>query len=196
MEVGPVRRVGIIGRIAPEKGQLEFLESMRSIRNLVSDIEFLIVGAGSQETHAYTEAVERAARSLNVTFTGWQNDIRSALASMQLLVVPSLAHDAAPRVISEAFSACVPVLATAAGGIPELIDRDSVNGFLTAGTSPTHIAHRMLQVIGLNGHHLHSVACNARRRWEENFRIEHYREAIWDLLQTCTYQPRTVCVAR
>jgi glycosyltransferase involved in cell wall biosynthesis len=169
---------------------------MQMIRDSVRELEFLIVGSGSPETERYTQAVERASHGLNVTFTGWEEDIRSSLARMQLLVVPSLAYDAAPRVIPEAFSAGVPVLATPAGGIPELIGTGNENGFLTAGATAAQIAEGMLQVIHLSGRDLHRLTRNARRRWELYFRIERYQQAIWNVLQSCVYDPRTRCVAQ
>jgi glycosyltransferase involved in cell wall biosynthesis len=196
IEIGPIRRVGVIGRIAPEKGQLEFLQGMQMIRDSVREIEFLIVGSGSPETERYTEAVERASRGLRVTFTGWEEKIEYALSRLQLLVVPSLAYDAAPRVILEAFSAGVPVLATPVGGIPELIESENVNGYLTTGATPAQVAERMLELIRLSGCDLHRVRCNARRRWEECFRIERHQQAVWDLLQSCVYNPRTTCVVQ
>ena len=66
-----------------------------------------------------------------VAFTGWTDDISRFLKQVDLLVVPSDAVDANPRVIPEAYAAGLPVLAFDGGGILELIEH-GVTGLLTA----------------------------------------------------------------
>ena len=66
-----------------------------------------------------------------VTFLGQVggDEVRTLLSSARALLVPSTWYEGQPRVILEAFSAGVPVLASRIGGLPELVE-DGVNGLL------------------------------------------------------------------
>ena len=67
------------------------------------------------------------------------------LADLDLLVVPSISAEATTRVILEAFSAGVPVVAYSIGGIPEII-RESRNGFLVPECEPRALARKIQEV--------------------------------------------------
>ena len=69
-----------------------------------------------------------------VVFPGWVTDIHSALAATDLLLVPSAGHEATTRVILEAHSAGVPVVAFRSGGIPEVVD-EGRDGWLADSTA-------------------------------------------------------------
>ena len=63
------------------------------------------------------------------------------LAAAQVLVLTSR-MESMPNVLAEGFHAGLPVVATAVGGIPELI-RDGVNGFLSPSQAPEALARAM-----------------------------------------------------
>jgi glycosyltransferase involved in cell wall biosynthesis len=179
-----IQRVGVLGRIAPEKGQLEFVRAVRKLAHLQTLPQFVIVGAASGEHAAYHRALLRESAGLNIKFTGWQDDVAAAFAGLDLLVVPSMSHDAAPRVILEAFSARVPVLACASGGIPELI-QDGINGFLVKGSDPDQIANRLAEVLRLPASYVSSVTETARNIWSRNYTVEVYQRNVWNALVQC-----------
>jgi glycosyltransferase involved in cell wall biosynthesis len=79
----------------------------------------------------------RAASPPNVEFTGAipGSEVPGMLAGARALVVPSTWYEGAPRGIIEAFAAGVPVLASAIGGLSELIDEGS-SGFLVTPGEP------------------------------------------------------------
>jgi len=106
--------VGCIGRIAPEKGQLEFVDAAAKIHAAMPGCRFVIYGAplfGSAAAGRYEAEVRAAARDLPVEFAGWVDDVYAALAGMDLLLVPSGEDEATTRVILEAFAAGVPAIA-------------------------------------------------------------------------------------
>jgi glycosyltransferase involved in cell wall biosynthesis len=81
-------RIGCIGRIAPEKGQLEFLAAAARIDSEIPDCEFVICGAplfGDPAGERYDAEVRAAAAGLPVRFTGWVDDVYAALAGLDLL---------------------------------------------------------------------------------------------------------------
>lgn len=166
-------RIGLIGRIAPEKGQLEFVQAAR-LMALPANSKFVICGAPMFANSRYFDRVRRAADGLSVDFIGWREGVAEVLRSIDLLVLPSQ-HEGMPRVMLEAFSAGVPVVAFNVGGIGEVID-DEVTGFLAKPTV-TGLAGRIGDSLA-DAEGLRCVASRARRRWEKSHTIEHYRRNI------------------
>jgi glycosyltransferase involved in cell wall biosynthesis len=118
--IGPLT-IGCIGRIAPEKGQREFVEAARIIHRAHPDSRFAIFGATMFASMDYEAEVRAAAEGLPIEFRGWVENVYDALAEIDMLLVPSAPHEATTRVILEAAAAGVPVIAFASGGIPEVL---------------------------------------------------------------------------
>jgi glycosyltransferase involved in cell wall biosynthesis len=174
----PIQNVGIIGRIDPEKGQLDFVRAARTVVRRFPDLRFHVIGSPQLSPERYACQVLKESEGGFVRFHGWRRDISKVLRSLDLLVVSSPYTEATPRVILEAFSAGVPVLAYALGGIPEIIE-DDVTGFLSAPT-PEALAKRMIEILETNEVILHDVAQRARFMWEERFRIDQWRASVCD----------------
>jgi glycosyltransferase involved in cell wall biosynthesis len=116
-------RVGFSGRLAEEKAPLAFIDLVRMLPD--SRFQFVMTGAGPLEA-----AVRRRASRLSDSFNflGVVDDIRAHLASLDVLVLPSLL-DGRPVVVLEALAMGVPVIASRVGGLPALV-RDGETGFL------------------------------------------------------------------
>jgi glycosyltransferase involved in cell wall biosynthesis len=166
-----IRRIGVIGRIAREKGQLEFL---RAAKLLGDRFEYVICGAPQFSGARYENEVRRLAEGLPVEFTGWTEDVTPILRNLDLLVVPSIAEPGTTRVILEAYSAGVPVVAFATGGIPEVID-DGVTAFLCWTITPEALAERIRQAVATD---LAVMAREARRTYERRFTLERWRNEV------------------
>jgi glycosyltransferase involved in cell wall biosynthesis len=176
---GSGRRVGVIGRIVEQKGQAEFIEAARLLMRDGADWQFVICGApllGSSP--AYLASLRTLARGLPVQFIGWQDDISSLLSCLDLLVVPSKGAEPAPRVILEAYSAGVPVVASRCGGIPEIV-KHGQTGWLVDKPTPAALARAIDQVITCPG----ALAENAREAWERNYTVERYRADVLDVIE-------------
>ena len=87
------------------------------------------------------------------------------------------------RVIVEAFSAGVPVVAFPTGGIPEVITNGET-GFLTKGISPEALAARIREVIASGPDVLRRVAANARKAWERSYTLARYQERITAVMES------------
>ncbi len=171
-------RVGCIGRIAPEKGQREFVAAAKHIHQSLPDCRFTIYGAplfGESEAERYTAQVRADAEGLPLEFAGWVDDIYGCLAQLDLLLVPSAGHEATTRVILEAFAAGVPVIAFPSGGIPEVVE-DGVTGLLA--NSPEEMAHRAIHLLMGDPCRLISIAQAARESWARRFTLERYHQEI------------------
>ena len=176
-----LRHVGVIGRVEPEKGQMDFVRAARAVLNRFPDCRFSVVGAPLFSSSKYLDQVVRASRELPVHFLGWQDDVASILADLDLLVVPSSPLDSAPRVIFEAFAARVPVVAFPSGGIPEIV-KDGETGFLTAAATPAALAQRICAILEMDSTRLQAIVNCAWERWREEYRLDVYRRRVGDFL--------------
>jgi glycosyltransferase involved in cell wall biosynthesis len=173
-------RVGMLGRISPEKGQAEFLRAVKLVHPRLPSARFVIYGAPMFGAAGYLEAVQDLARGLPVELRGWHEDLDAVFDDLDLLVVPSL-QEGMGRVVVEAFSAGVPVIAFPTGGIPEVI-ADGETGFLTRDHSPADLAARLFDVMTGDPENLRRVATQARCAWERFYRVEIYQKRITELM--------------
>ena len=175
-------RVGVIGRIAPEKGQLEFVRAARLIMSQQilpqRRYEFVVCGDALFSSPLYKRRVRAEAEGLSIEFTGWRGDIREVLSSLDLVVVPSAAVEATTRVILEAFSAGVPVVAFRSGGIPEIIE-DGVTGVLSTPTAPD-LATKLMELFSNGGALLDCISARAQAAFADRFSLDRYRSEVLD----------------
>lgn len=177
------RCIGVIGRIAPQKGQAEFLQAARVLADSGMACEFVICGAPLMGSPAYLAKLRRLARGLPVKFIGWQDDIPGVLSMLDLLVVPSKCAEATPRIILEAYSAGVPVIASRCGGIPEIVSHGQT-GWLIDEPTPEALAASIRHVMSYPG----MLAERAREAWEQNYTVERYRADILDVIERTASQ--------
>ena len=175
-------RIGMIGSISPEKGQGEFLQAAGSLAGEFKDVRFVLCGAAVFPQGDYFRMVEKYADSLPVDVLGWRDDIGKVLAELDLLVIASKA-EGMPRVMLEAFSAGVPVVAFPVGGIPEVIV-DGETGFLVHQRTSTALAARIREIILLGQGPLRRVADQARREWERKYTVGAYRMNVTAVMES------------
>ncbi|HTQ56274.1 MAG TPA: glycosyltransferase family 4 protein [Bryobacteraceae bacterium] len=176
-------RIGMIGRISPEKGQADFLRAARILHPLMPECRFVICGAplfSDPAAQRYGASLEALAADLPVEFTGWQDDAQSVLGTLDLLAVPSAAIDATPRVIMEAFACGVPVVAFASGGIPEMVEHDAT-GFLVAERNAHTLALAMCDALR-DPQQLRRIAAAARDKARRDFSLDRYRRQLMDAI--------------
>ena len=176
---GASRVVGLLGRVSPEKSQLEFVRAARIMAAKNPGVRFLIGGAPLFARTEYFEQV-RAEAGPEVDFAGWTSP-EDFLPRIALLVVPSAGVEAGPRVILEAFSAGVPVLASRAGGIPELIEH-AVNGLLADSIAPEALAESICKALA-DPARLKRLANRARETWSERFTLDRFQSDVCDALE-------------
>ncbi len=174
-------RIGVVGRISPEKGQAEFVRAAALLHPKFPTAKFLVCGAPLFTGTAYFDLVRRLAHSLPVDFPGWRDDIAAVFAELDLLVVPSR-QEGMGRVIIEAFSAGVPVIAFPAGGIPELLT-DQETGLLVNERTPEALANRIAWVMSAEPEVLRRIAASARQTWERSYTLAVYQRRITERME-------------
>jgi len=175
--------VGFIGRIAPVKGPRFLIEAIPAILRNNPDAFFLIIGDGEEGVK-----LKELASSLNILssirFMGHQEDIRSYLNIMDVLVVPSL-NEGMGRVIVEAGFLKKAVLASRIGGIPDLIENEKT-GILVDPRSPEQIAEGVMTLLQDPGkrHRMgHALYDKAISEYTESRMIEQIEILYRDELQ-------------
>ena len=124
--------VVFVGRITRQKG-LPYL--LRAIALLPEDVQ-VVLCAGAPDTPAILEEVAGAVRTLQETRGGivWieeilpQKELTAVLTAATVFVCPSI-YEPLGIVNLEAMACGLPVVGTATGGIPEVVE-DGVTGFL------------------------------------------------------------------
>ena len=176
-------RIGCIGRIAPEKGQREFLAAAARIHRALPDARFLICGAplfSDRAASEYEREVREAAAGMPVEFAGWVTDVYAAMANLDLLLVPSVWAEPNPRVVLEAFAAGLPVIAFRAGGLPEIVE-DGRTGFLCEGVD--EMARLAIELLRGDRHGLQCISAAARESWRHQFTLERWQQEIMDEIE-------------
>ena len=156
---GPLR-VGILGRIAPEKGHVDFIRAALALPDRKC-FRFCVVGEALFSDSRYERRIRAEGAAAGVEFHGWTHDVSEALHDLDVLMVPSGQREASGRVILEAFSAGTCVLAYPSGGIPRLI-RHGETGLLTRSCSPEESVE-LLRTLSANSELRFRLAANGRR---------------------------------
>jgi glycosyltransferase involved in cell wall biosynthesis len=139
---GPV--IGFVGRLAPEKGVSCLVEAMGKVVKSHPEARLAIVGDGEERPHleALSESLGISAR---VFFLGSQDNLPSCIAAMDIVVLPSLSEGFGLAAV-EAMSAGRPVVASAVGGLVEII-KDGATGFLVPPNDPDALAARLTTIL-------------------------------------------------
>lgn len=122
------RVVFVSGRAQPYKGIPEVIAAAAALeRRGARDLAFVYCGDGPALPEFRRLAVEQGVR--NFHFLGRRSDVPRLLGSATVAVAPSVWAEAFGLTVVEAMAAGAPVVATAVGGVPEII-RDGVTGVL------------------------------------------------------------------
>jgi glycosyltransferase involved in cell wall biosynthesis len=179
---GKIRRIGVIGRVDEEKGQLEFVRAARLVLKQIPDCRFSLIGSPLAPGTEYYGQLIAASEGLPIEFIGCQEDLSKVYSDLDLLVVPSCASEASTRVILEAYSAEVPVVALPVGGIPEILHNDQT-GFLAEAATVDALARRIVSVVRMNKATVWAAVKRARKEWYDRFTLRTYQENVCGVLE-------------
>jgi glycosyltransferase involved in cell wall biosynthesis len=180
--------VGNIGHLVPWKGQDVFLKALAEAKREVPDIKGFIVGGPGEtpEGQSFYERLLVLTESLdltnNVHFTGFRDDIPRIMASVDVVVHSSSQPEPLGMVIAEGMMAGRPVIATNAGGVPEIIE-DGVTGLLVPPNHPQAMARAILSLYQDRAL-AKQIAIAGQQKAEEQFDVQHYIGAVEAIYQT------------
>lgn len=137
---------GVVARLVEQKGHAYLLDAFRQVVDVLPEARLLVVGDGPLRG-----PLERRARALGidgqVRFTGWRDDAQRIIASLDVLVMPSL-WEGFGLVALEAMSHARPVIATRVSALPEVVEDGSEGtGWLVPPHDPDALAEALLQTL-------------------------------------------------
>lgn len=116
-----------IGRFAPQKNHRLLIEAFALTLREYPHMQLWLAGDGSLRP-AIEQTVKEKGLESQVVFLGIRDNVPELLRQCDMLVLSS-DWEGMPITVLEAMAAARPVVATAVGGVPELVD-DGVNGLL------------------------------------------------------------------
>jgi glycosyltransferase involved in cell wall biosynthesis len=137
---GPV--ILTVSRIAPQKSLPVLVEAAARLRGRIPGLRWLVAGDGDPALLASLQQ-QVTTSGAPVTFLGARSDVPVLMAAADAFALPS-AWEARSLAVQEAMAARLPVVATAVGGLPELLGD---TGLLVAPGEPVALADALERVL-------------------------------------------------
>ncbi len=159
--------VGAAGRLSPEKGFGVLVRAAERVCRERTDVGFVVFGDGPLRDRLRTD-IARAGLGGRFALAGLRGDLDALMPHLDLVALPSFT-EGLPNVVLEAMAAAVPVVATAVGGTPEVVE-DGVTGSLVPAGDADALAVGILQI--LNSPRRLSIGLRGRERVLRHFTFE------------------------
>jgi glycosyltransferase involved in cell wall biosynthesis len=159
--------VGTVARLDPVKDLPTLIDAFALMRRDRADARLVVIGDGP-ERQALTDAAARADVAGAVLFTGHRQDVRALLPAFDIFANSSI-HEGVSLTILEAMAADIPVVATRAGGNPEVVD--AASGLLVPCRDVAAFAGA-LAALATDDARRQRMGAAARARVESRFSVE------------------------
>ena len=196
VEDGPSRRefgndltIGIVGRLVRQKGHPILFAAARVILQKFPKVQFIVIGEG-RDRKQLEALVQELGIADSVYFAGHRDDMASAYAGLDLMVMPSL-DEGLPMALLEAMAAKRAVIASAVGAVPEVIEHGR-NGLLVKPGDAADLEQAMLLLLS-DASLRNRMAQNARQS-VTRFSSERMARNYIDFYQRMGHWPVTAAV--
>ena len=156
-----------VARLDPVKDLMTLLEAFVTVRRRIPSARLVIVGDGPERERLAARA-ERSDLAGAVHITGYRSDVRALLPAADVYVSSSISEGVSLTIL-EAMAAGVPVVATAVGGTPEILEDGG--GLLVPSRDTDQLASAILS-LAVDRRRRTDMAAAARRRLETSFTID------------------------
>ena len=166
-----------VGRLVPVKGYDVLIAAVQKIASQVPQLQCLIVGEGEYGGEL-CEQVRRTGLEDKIHLLGYldRQDALSILKSSDIFVMPSH-YEGTPIALLEAAALARPILASATGGIPELV-RHEEHAIIVPPGDPSALADGLLKLT-LEREYASVLGKNAQQRIQQKFDLETQAKATW-----------------
>lgn len=178
-----------VGRIIPEKGVEQVIDSFLQIMSNNQNVVLLIVGSLNfdlERTSEFEKTIHQKSKMANgrIKFTGFipQSEISALYHIADVAVLPSMWEEPAGLTMLEAAAAGVPVITTNAGGIPEYL-RNDLGIFLDRDNElVNNISNNIVAVLN-NPDKWEKISEEAKKYVSATFSEEKFYESFVDTIQ-------------
>ena len=174
-----VRLIGMVARLAREKGPDLFVRAASLVAARRPDVSFVLVGDGPMRREVMAE-VEALGLRERFHVLGCHADASPIYPALQVVCLPSRI-EGQPLTLLEAMAAGRPVVATSVGGIPELVQMEET-GFLVAQGDVKAMSERILWLLD-NPSRAAEMGQAGRQRVQEQFEIRQQTAVVARLLR-------------
>ena len=158
--------IGSVAMFRASKGHAHLLDAFAAVHARRPAARLLLVGDGIRRSWVEGLAQDRGLGGA-VVFTGFRADVPDLLRVMDCFVLASTRTEGVPQSLLQAFAAGVPVVATAIGGIPEVV-KEGETGIVVPPEDPAALARAIESVLS-DRSGAAARARAARRLVEERF---------------------------
>lgn len=137
--------VTMVGRVIRTKGVLEFAEAARRLARENAPARFVLVGPDDPRSVDRLDREERRRLEESVLWLGERSDVRDLLAASDVFVLPSYG-EGIPRVVMEAASMALPVVATRVPGCRDVVE-DGASGLLVPARDAGALAEAVRRLV-------------------------------------------------
>ena len=176
--------VGMVGNMNELKRPMVGLEAFLGIRRKTDYMIF--AGNPDGEANTVRARIEELGLEKYVRVLGLRDDIENVYATIDILINCST-MEGLPMTLIEGMFASLPVIATAVGGNPEVIE-EGVTGYTYPVNKDTTLSKHLLAL--LRNKKLRTKMGNAGHlRAQQNFHVKHTGQQYYDFLRTYTINP-------
>jgi glycosyltransferase involved in cell wall biosynthesis len=165
--------VGMAGRIDTEKGVHTFVKAIARCDK--KDIFGAFIGDGKSEA-AVGQLSKELGISDRVKFAGFRRDVSTAINALDILVLASTWAEPCAAVVEQAMALSKPVIGTAIGGTPELM-QDGLTGILVPPGDDLALAEA-IKGLAANAVQRANMGAAGRERVDKLFNQEHMVDSI------------------
>ncbi len=127
------RLIGNVAALAPHKDYATFINTVFLLRDKLPDAYFFIIGEGDERAKIESLIKEKNLQ-VRIILTGFRHDIPEILPELDVMLITSETEGLGTAIL-DAFACNVPVIATAAGGIPEIVIHEQTGLLASVGDS-------------------------------------------------------------
>lgn len=136
--------VGNVAALVAHKGQRHFIEAAALVVRQVPDARFVIAGEGELRL-ALEQQIRHLGLEKHVILAGFRPDVLSLHKAFDIFVMSSVTEGLGTSLL-DAMACGKPVVATTAGGIPEVV-RDGETGILVPPRDHAAMAHAIVTLL-------------------------------------------------
>lgn len=159
----------LISRLITDKGILEYIDAVKSLKSTGIDARFQILGAIDEEHKRgiKVRVIEEWINSGTIEYLGTTDDVRQFIDQADCIVLPSY-REGTPRTLLEAASSAKPIIATDVPGCNHVVI-NQFNGLLCKLKDSEDLAEKMKLMSGFDDSKLKQFGLNGRMKMEAEY---------------------------